>query len=1503
MTDDKISSADGRVIPAVAVTGRPTAADLERLSASLPRGTAVHAVGARAGDLPAGVKALDAGDNLAAALVEAAPGSDWFVLRADLVLPTLAVERLARIGAADATVGMACPLTNLLPSLSPVPAGFHAEAAIDPERLDRMAYAAGHRAYYDVDEGSTDCAWFRSEALAELARAGATGHAARDLERAGWRTVVADHVYVHDPARGLEGPALDPDEDRRPPPHPLAPLRERLRAAIAEHEWRPEAAGLDAAPVLLHVVHSWGGGVERFARDLIRSAPERRHLVLAAAGQSASRSYGQVLRLHAGAPGTPVLREWRLPVPVHSLEDTVPGYAAIVDGIRADFAVDQVLVSSLIGHSLEVLRTGLPTAMVLHDYFPVCPALNIHFGEVCGSCRETRLARCLERNPFNRLFIDKDAPGWLRIRERFVETVLNARVALAVPTDSVRRNLLRIEPRLAEASFTTIPHGLSAWTKTVPASRPAAGERLRLVLPGRLKAGKGRDLVRAALPGLLEHAEIWLVGCGKDETSEFLGVGGVHLIFDYERERLPALLDMIRPHAALLTPTVSETFSYTLSEMWSLGLPVVGVALGALAERIRDGENGLLVEPSAESLVNGVRRLTDTALLETLQRGAAATTVPDLADMARAYRGLLPPPAVPACRYRLRAPGPDLLVEDALSEQLDTARRELERARERVDEQEAELLRRASWGYRLEKDVAERTAWARGLERQLEEKGVAIRELQDTLEERTAWARALDAELTGLRDEYARAVARIEGLEQSLGRLQGEHEAVLASRSWRMTAPFRALTTRLRRVRDAVRFTLGRFRTNARRTQKSLETQGMGATLRRVGRERPARRADRDAAEVAATAPAGPVRVPSSARPRVSIIIPVYNNSALTRACLASIAEHAGATPLEVIVVDDASADDTPEMLATVEGVRAFRNDDNQGFIGSCNRGAAEARGEYLVFLNNDTTVTPRWLDALVDTFRDRDDAGLVGAKLVYPDGRLQEAGGIVFNDASGWNYGRGEDPDRPEYNFLREVDYCSGACIAIRRELFDSLGRFDERYRPAYYEDTDLAFQVREAGHRVYYQPACTIVHHEGATSGTDTATGTKRYQVINQKKFRERWAARLAAHPAPGTDIGLAREHRLKGRVLIVDAVTPQPDQDSGSLRMVNMMELFRSLGFGVTFMPDNLTPVEPYTGRLQRSGVEMQHLPWLHSPPQWFAENGHRFDAVILSRHYVARNYLWLVRTHCPRATLLFDTVDLHFLRERRLAELEGRPALMKTAERTRRDELGIARQSDVTLVVSPYEKEALAQEAPDVAVEVLSNIHRVTGCRRSFDERRDIWFVGGFQHPPNIDAMRWFAGDIWPGIRERLGEVTFHLVGSRMPPEIERLDGDGIQVHGFVPDLEPFLDGCRLAVAPLRYGAGVKGKVNQSMSYGQPVVATPTAVEGMYARPGEDALVADDAAQFADAVVRAYGDRELWEKLSRNGLANVERHFSFGAARKALEGILETASRREPRRESG
>lgn len=676
-----------------------------------------------------------------------------------------------------------------------------------------------------------------------------------------------------------------------------------------------------------------------------------------------------------------------------------------------------------------------------------------------------------------------------------------------------------------------------------------------------------------------------------------------------------------------------------------------------------------------------------------------------------------------------------------------------------------------------------------------------------------------------------------------------------------------------------------------RRGWASVRTRGLAASWARLLRQFHRNPVPTQALYAPTAAPFAPFALATSTAPRASIVIPVFGAFTHTLACLRAIAAHPPASPFEVIVVDDASPDDSLAKLRAIDGLRVHARAENGGFIKACNDGASLARGEVLVFLNNDTVPQPGWLDALLETFDAHPDAGLVGAKLLYPDGRLQEAGGVVFADGSGWNYGRFDDPADCRYAYLRDADYVSGAAIAIPRALFERLGGFDTRYAPAYYEDTDLAFAVRAASLRVLVQPASVVVHDEGTTSGTDVTTGPKSAQVRNQAVFAAKWHDALTAQLPAGSVPTPALLHRRQRQVLIIDALTPQPDRDSGSLRLVNLMRLLLEEGAHVVFMPANRCSDGAYTVALQRMGVECWHAPHAARFPAWLREHGPRFDVALVSRHYVAGEMLPLLRRYAPRARVLFDTVDLHYLRERRAAELAGNAAALRAASCTRELELALIREADATLVVSEVERALLSMDAPGADVRVLSNLHREAPPGPAWSQRGGLLFVGGFRHPPNVDAVLWFVREVFPRIRATQPTIEFHCVGGDVPGEIARLASiPGVRIHGHVPNLQPLLDGSRVSIAPLRYGAGVKGKVNQAMAHGLPVVATTAAVEGMHLRNGEDVLVADDAAAFADAVLRLHDDEVLWSRLSTNGRDNVARHFSLDAARAVVRELF-------------
>lgn len=677
------------------------------------------------------------------------------------------------------------------------------------------------------------------------------------------------------------------------------------------------------------------------------------------------------------------------------------------------------------------------------------------------------------------------------------------------------------------------------------------------------------------------------------------------------------------------------------------------------------------------------------------------------------------------------------------------------------------------------------------------------------------------------------------------------------------------------------------------RSLASLRSRGLRATLQRIRVHTqtlpPPRRAP---LYLPQAAPFAPFRVPSSATPVVSIIIPVYNEAAHTLACLRALAAHPPQVPCEILVVDDGSSDQTAAWMPQVQGLRYEVRERNGGFIEACNEGVARSHGRYVVLLNNDTAPQPGWLDALLDTFTQLPQAGLVGAQLLYPDGRLQEAGGVIFQDGSGWSYGRFESAEDPRYSALRDTDYCSGAALMIPRALWDALGGFDTRYRPAYYEDTDLAFKVRAAGHRVLVQPASRVVHDEGTSNGTDTGSGVKAYQVRNQAVFAEKWAQALRSQPPVGSVPSPALLHRQQRQVLILDEEVPQPDRDSASLRQYNLIRMLVDGGAHVVFVPTRREHAGAPTEALQQLGVEVWYAPFLQGIGAWLRAHGPRFAVVMMVRHHVASECLPLLRTYAPQARTVFDTVDLHYLRERRGAELAGNAGLLRDAERTRVRELAVMAATDITVLVSAAEREQLRIDAPGVTVELISNLHEVAAGGEAWANRHDLVFVGGFRHPPNVDAMQWFIGEVFARIRAQLPDVRFHCIGAEVPEALRALAATqpGVEIHGFVPVVTPYMDQVRIAVAPLRFGAGVKGKINLSMAHGQPVVATTCAVEGMHLQDGQDVLVADEAEAFAAAVVRLYQDPVLWQRLSSAGRRNVADHFSLDAARDTVQRVF-------------
>lgn len=627
--------------------------------------------------------------------------------------------------------------------------------------------------------------------------------------------------------------------------------------------------------------------------------------------------------------------------------------------------------------------------------------------------------------------------------------------------------------------------------------------------------------------------------------------------------------------------------------------------------------------------------------------------------------------------------------------------------------------------------------------------------------------------------------------------------------------------------------------------------------------------------------------------PRVSIIIPVYNKFSYTYNCLKSIQNFLPKADFEIIIVDDCSNDETLLCSLIFSGaVRVVRNQKNLGFVGSCNAGAAVARGDFLFFLNNDTLVRDGWLDELVETFNRIPNIGIAGSKLLFEDGQLQEAGGIIWRMGDGWNWGRHRDPNEPRFNYLRDVDWVSGAALMIPTALFNALNGFDKLYEPAYYEDTDLAFRVREAGKRVVMQPTSIITHLEGVSAGTDTAgTGMKRYQLVNHGKFYRRWKDTLATHRFNGEQPELEAERGVKRRAIFIDDTVPTPDQDAGSNAAFQHMLSLIELGYKVTFLPsDNMAQINPYTTNLQRLGIECLYAPFYWSVEEVFRKTLAKPDLIYIHRYSNASKYASMVRRYFPGCRVVYNVADLHYLRTERQAAVEANPRLGAEASELKRRELEAMRQTDCVIVHSDYEAALLGEIEPFLPVQVVPWTTHLNPVKADFARRSGIAFVGGFRHPPNVDAARHLSAEIMPLIRKLGTGITAYLFGSNMPQEVRALQASDIEVVGYVPVLSDAFRRVRCSIVPLRYGAGVKGKVLESLAHGIPCVMTEIAAEGLALPADLTWLVGKTPGQMAEKLVALHEDRVLNIALSKAGLEYIGSRYSSDAVRAALAAAI-------------
>lgn len=640
--------------------------------------------------------------------------------------------------------------------------------------------------------------------------------------------------------------------------------------------------------------------------------------------------------------------------------------------------------------------------------------------------------------------------------------------------------------------------------------------------------------------------------------------------------------------------------------------------------------------------------------------------------------------------------------------------------------------------------------------------------------------------------------------------------------------------------------------------------------------------------------PLGDLAFTKSITPLVSIIIPVHNQLYFTLNCLRAIKLNVSEQcSFEVIVVDDCSTDETQESLESIPNLTYLRNTINIGFLKSCKLAFKHATGKYICLLNNDTLVQKGWLENLVGTIISDESIGCVGSKLIYPYGLLQEAGGIIFNDASGANYGKHQHPKNTEYNFLREVDYCSGASLLFLKTDFEEIGCFDERYTPAYYEDTDFCFSVRYLlKKKVIYQPLSTLVHFEGISSGKKSSYGNiKSYQDINKKKFLEKWKFELSKNHKHQNTALSARKYLPTKTIIIIDSYLPFYDKESGSNRIYRLIYMIKSLGYHILFVPNDGKLVEPYYSKLIGSGIEVlirnngkinflnsinnkiknADLAWICRP-----NINKKFASVILKN-----NIKWI-----------YDTVDLHYVRLQRAIKLyPNNEKFKKDYLKFKKLEIELAQKADLTICITHVEQDELRKKGI-LSTAVVPNIHNNKNqLNKLFTDREGIIFIGSYDHDPNVDAAMWLCNQIMPLVWQTIPNLKLTLLGNNPPIEVIDLAlTQNVTVTGYIKNISSYFENAKIFVAPLRYGAGMKGKIGQSLEYGLPIVTTTIGAEGINLTHNVNVLIADETVEFANNIIELYFNKQLWEIL-QSGSIEVLFPFSPSSVLDTLKKTLD------------
>jgi O-antigen biosynthesis protein len=643
-----------------------------------------------------------------------------------------------------------------------------------------------------------------------------------------------------------------------------------------------------------------------------------------------------------------------------------------------------------------------------------------------------------------------------------------------------------------------------------------------------------------------------------------------------------------------------------------------------------------------------------------------------------------------------------------------------------------------------------------------------------------------------------------------------------------------------------------------------------------------------------------------SARPRVSVLIAVWNQAAFTFACLENLRAVIADLDCEVLILDNASTDDSSLLWAATKGVRITRNSTNQGFLLAMNQLAREARGDHLLLLNNDATLEPGALHHALESIARKPGIGAVGARVIHPDGKLQEAGCTIWRDGTCRGYGRGFPADDPRVMDWKYTDYVSGVFLLTPRDTFIALGGFDESFAPAYYEDTDYCARLWQRGLSVVCDPRIVVHHFEFGSAGTEESALAQQH--LNRDRFvrlHQVWLSRQPVQPGSPDDDPPCRSSAYTGHVLIIDDTVPALHYGAGTPRLVSILRHLTKLGWKITLYPVAFPrSANPWFTAQFLSEIRLADGLGLGLIGDFLRQNGSHFDAIFVSRPHNMKHVndaLSSLAVPLHNLPVIYDAEAVYALRDLARMRLTGLPAPdAPDLETLLSEETSLAANARSIIAVSPCEAEIFAAAfSGEKPIHVLGHTCGYPSqAGTGFESRRGLLFIGRLveDNSPNVDSIIWFMNEVHP-LMAPDERPRVLIIGNNQAPSLAGLNHPGITFLGSIDDLAPYYEAARVFIAPTRFAAGVPLKVVEAAAHRIPVVCTSILARQLGWTHEKEALVADTPADFAACCLRLHSDPILWENISTRAHDHYRLHFDPDQFSRQLEVIFEPFAKKQ------